>query len=48
MELKNMRVIVKVKIELATAFDIVDIRSISFYLGLKVEKNCQKRITKLL
>lgn len=29
----------KVKEKLVTAFEMVDIRPISFYLGLKVEKN---------
>ena len=28
-------------------FKMVDIRPISFYLGLKVDKNCEKKIIKL-
>lgn len=44
---KNIDVIARVKIELPTAFDMIDIELISFYLGLKVEKFCQKKIIKL-
>ena len=47
MEVKGSRVIEQVKKELAAAFDIVDMGSISFYLGLKVEKNPIKKILKL-
>lgn len=45
--LKNIKVIVKFKIELITFFDIIEIRPISFYLDVKVEKDYQKRIIKL-
>lgn len=37
----------KVKQELATAFEMIDIGPISFYLDLKVEKDCEKKILKL-
>ncbi len=37
----------KVKYELTTAFEMVDMGLISFYLGLKVERNCQNKILKL-
>lgn len=36
---KGSGAIEKVKRELTTAFEIVDLRLISFYLGLKVERN---------
>lgn len=45
---QNIGVIAKVKMELTTAFDIVNMGLISFYLGFKVERDCQKRIIKLL
>lgn len=38
----------RIKIELTAAFLIVVIRSISFYLGLKVERNRENRTIKLL
>lgn len=44
---KGSRVIEKVKAELATAFKIVDMGPISFYPGLKVEQNWEKKIIKL-
>ena len=37
----------RTKRELAAAFEIVDMRSISFYLGLKVERDGQKQTLKL-
>ena len=37
---KNIEIIVKVKIKLIIAFKIVDIRLISFYLSLKIDKDC--------
>lgn len=36
-----------VKAELTSAFLMVDMSSISFYLGLKVEQNREKQIIKL-
>ncbi len=36
-----------VKKELAAAFEMVDMRAISFYLGLKVERDRQKKTLKL-
>lgn len=44
---ENIKVHTKVTIELITTFEMLDIRSISFYLGLKVDKNCEKKIIKL-
>ena len=37
----------QVKTELTSAFSIVDIGPISFYLGLKVERDWEKRTIKL-
>lgn len=37
----------KVKQKLVATFKMVDIGSISFYLNLKIEKNCQKKTLKL-
>lgn len=48
-EIKGMKgsdVINKVKAELITAFSMVDIGPISFYLGLNVERDREKRIIK--
>lgn len=48
-EIKGMKgsdVINKVKAELITAFSLVDIGPISFYLGLNVERDREKRIIK--
>ncbi len=42
-DLRNSAVIAKVRIELTAAFEIVDIELISFYIGLKVEKNREKK-----
>lgn len=48
-EIKGMKgsgVINKVKAELITAFSMVDTGPISFYLGLNVERDREKRIIK--
>lgn len=45
---KNIRIIIKVKIELIVIFEIIDIASISFYLGLKIKTDYQKKTIKLL
>lgn len=45
---KNIRIIIRVKIELIVVFDIMDIASISFYLGLKIKTDYQKKTIKLL
>lgn len=42
MRLKNIEIIFKVKIKLILTFKIVDIKLINFYLGLKVDGNCEK------
>lgn len=47
MGLRDIEVITKVKIELITTFKIVNIGPINFYLGLKVNRNHQKRTIKL-
>lgn len=44
---KSTRIIAKIKTKLTAAFEMVDIRLICFYLGLKINKDCQKRIIKL-
>lgn len=44
---KESKVIKQVKRKLAAAFNIVDISHISFYFGLKIEKNCIIKILKL-
>lgn len=36
---KDIGVIARIKIELATIFEIVDMRPISFYLNFKIEQN---------
>lgn len=41
-KLENIRVIAKVKTELTTTFEVVGMRLINFYLGLKVHKDFQK------
>lgn len=48
MKAKKSGHIKKVKAELAIMFKMEDISPISFYLELKVEKNIQKKIIKLL
>lgn len=45
--IKNIKVISGIKIKLISTFKIVNIRLISFYLGLKINKNCKKKIIKL-
>lgn len=47
MDVKKLQVIKQVKKELAVAFDVIDMGPISFYLGLKVERNRIKKILKL-
>ena len=47
MEIKRSGFIAKVKTELATAFSMVDIGPISFYLGLKVTQDQEKKAIKL-
>lgn len=44
---KESEITQRVKTELTTAFSMVDIGPISFYLRLKVERNWEKRIIKL-
>lgn len=44
---ERSKTIEKVKKKLATAFEIVDMGPISFYLGLKVEQNREIKIIKL-
>lgn len=46
MEVKGSGVIERVKVELAAAFSMVDMGSISFYLGLKVKRDWEKRTIK--
>lgn len=41
---KIFKVISQVKKELTAAFEIVDIRPINFYFGLKVSQNLEKMI----
>lgn len=43
MEVKESGYIKKVKQKLVTAFEMVNMGLISFNLGLKVEKDCQKK-----
>lgn len=45
---KNSGVIARVKQELTAVFKMVDIRPISFYLGLKVSQDREKKTIKLL
>lgn len=47
MGLERSGVIENIKANLTVIFKMVDIRSISFYLGLKVERNQDKKIIKL-
>lgn len=44
---KNSRVISRVKKKLTTTFEMVDMGLISFYIGLKVSKNREKKMIKL-
>lgn len=46
-ESKGNRFIQKLKNDLTTAFSMLDIGPISFYLGLKIELNQKKRAIKL-
>lgn len=48
MRVQKSGVIKQIKKKLATAFEIVDISPISFYLSLKVEKDREKKIFRLL
>lgn len=43
---KSLRIIARVKTELIAIFEIIDIRSISFYLGFKVKQDWENRIIK--
>lgn len=45
--IKESSHIKKVKHKLVTVFEIVDIRPISFYLGLKIKRDSQNKILKL-
>lgn len=47
MDVKGLDHIEKIKRKLAATFKMVDMGPISFYLGLKVEKNYQKKTLKL-
>lgn len=44
---KNSEIIERIKLELTFAFFIIDISSISFYLGLKVQQDQENRMIKL-
>lgn len=44
---KSIRVIARVKTELAATSEMVDMGPISFYLGLKIERNRENRTIKL-
>lgn len=44
---KNSGVIGRVKAELIATFEIVNMRPISFYLSLKVDRNRERKIIKL-
>lgn len=47
MALKKSGIIKRMKAELTIAFLMVDMKSIIFYFGLKVERNREKQIIKL-
>lgn len=47
MGIKRSEVIMRVKVKLTIGFSIIDLRSISFYLSLNIEKNQEKKIIKL-
>lgn len=47
MEVKNSKIISRVKEKLMAAFEMLDMRSISSYLGLKVSRDCNKMRIKL-
>lgn len=46
--LESNKIITQVKIDTTTEFEIVDIRSISFYFGLRVSKNSKKKDNQVL
>ena len=48
MGLESNKIITQVKIDTTTEFEIVDIRSISFYFGLRVSKNSKKKDNQVL
>lgn len=47
MGMKSSGYIERIKRELVVKFDMMNIRSINFYLGLKVKRDHQKQILKL-
>lgn len=47
MGIKDSDIITRVKQELTIAFEIANMRPISFYLGLKVTQDQEKKIFKL-
>lgn len=47
-EVKGLKMIIYMKEKLTTAFKMIDISLISFYFSLKIDKNCEKNIFKLL
>lgn len=47
MGIKDLGHINKVKAKLITVFEMIDIGSISFYFGLKIERDYQKQSLKL-
>lgn len=44
---KNTKIITKIKIKFINIFKMVNIKPISLYLNMKVDKNCKKTIIKL-
>lgn len=46
-EVKKSNHIKRVKRKFADTFEMVDMRPISFYLSLKIERDCQKKTLKL-
>lgn len=46
--LASNEIMKQVKEELFTAFDMVDIRPLVFYIELKVTRNCEQKTIKLL
>lgn len=47
MDVQRLGHIEKVKQKFTAIFKIIDMELISFYLDLKVEKNCKKKMLKL-
>lgn len=47
MRVKNSEIVKRVKQKLTTPFEIVDIRPISFYFGLKIDRDREKMTFKL-